>query len=57
MTIQTAFACIFGFAFGFYWGWEFTLILIGSVPFMCCTGMFFAAAMANIGTKEMRAYA
>jgi len=57
MTIQASSALICGFTFGFYWGWEFALILLASVPVMMCFGASFFGGMANIGKLEMKAYA
>ena len=44
-TVRTTLACVFGFAVGFYLGWQFTLILMASVPVMCCVGGAFVASM------------
>lgn len=47
---------IAGFAFAFYWGWEFTLILMATCPFLMITlGIMIWGFTAGI-RDDMKAY-
>ena len=47
---------IAGFAFSFYWGWLFTVILLGAFPFLALMGMGMGIAMQDGFGEQMRAY-
>lgn len=57
MIIMSAFGFIFGFSFAFYWGWIFTLILLGAFPFLVIVGMAMGVALNGGITEQMKAYA
>lgn len=47
---------ILGYAFSFYWGWKFTLILLAAFPFLAATGIAMGVALSSGATAEMKAY-
>jgi ABC-type multidrug transport system fused ATPase/permease subunit len=47
---------IAGFIFSFYWGWVFTLILLGAFPFLAAMGTMMGVAMQGGFAEQMRAY-
>jgi len=54
---MSIFMFIFGFGLAFYWGWVFTLILLGVVPFLGLTGLGMGYSLMTGLTEQMRAYA
>ena len=45
-----------GFAFAFYWGWEFTLILMGVTPFLSITLTIMIWGFTSGIKDDMKAY-
>ena len=53
-----AIACfLLGFAASFYWGWELTLILLGSFPVLGAIGIGFGLMVESSQTHIMKSYA
>lgn len=48
---------LLGFAFSFYWGWKYTLILLVVVPVMAVVGGFMGSMMEAGMVESMKAYA
>ena len=47
---------ILGFAFSFYWGWLYTCILLGILPFAGVAGAFMGAMFEQGMVENMKAY-
>ena len=43
--LMSVFGCIAGFAFSFYWGWKYTLILLAGFPALALVGVGMGSAM------------
>ena len=48
---------LLGFAAAFYFGWKFSLILLGGLPFIACVGVGWGVSMESGTTAQMKAYA
>lgn len=55
--IMSVAGMVLGFAFGFYWGWIYTLILMASFPVMMCTGLTLGIMIQGGIVEQMKAYA
>jgi ABC-type bacteriocin/lantibiotic exporter with double-glycine peptidase domain len=56
-TIMSVAMFVFGFGLAFYFGWKFSLILLGVFPFLMVTGVGMAMSLESGVTQMMRAYA
>jgi len=54
MSVSGFFA---GFAFSFYWGWKYTLILLAGFPALAIVGVVMGVAMEDGFSESMKAYA
>ena len=45
-----------GFAFGFWWGWLLSLVLLGTFPFMMIMAGGLNSAMESGLVEQMKAY-
>ena len=52
----TVFLFVLGYCFAFFIGWEFTLILLGSIPVIMVAGLIMAKAGKAGVKEEMTAY-
>ena len=48
---------IFGYAFAFYWGWKLTIIMLGCVPVLMCTGSLLGKTLKGGMIEQLKAYA
>ena len=48
---------VMGFAFSFYWGWKYTLILLAGFPVLMVVGGAMGVAMEEGFVEQMKAYA
>jgi ABC-type multidrug transport system fused ATPase/permease subunit len=50
-------AFVLGFVVAFYWGWHYTLILLGSLPVVGLLGVAMGMMMQSGFEESMKAYA
>ncbi|KNC84946.1 hypothetical protein SARC_02838 [Sphaeroforma arctica JP610] len=55
--IQYMSMCISGFAIGFYYGWQLTLVIMACTPVLAISGAFMAKVMTDAATEGQTAYA
>lgn len=48
---------VLGYAAAFYFGWKLSLILLGALPFVACSGIAFGASLESGQVEQMKAYA
>lgn len=48
---------ILGYAAAFWFGWILSLILLGGLPFVACSGIAFGASLESGTVEQMKAYA
>jgi len=56
-TLMSIAMLITGLGGAFYWGWKFTLLLIGVLPFVSLSGVGMAMSLESGTAATMRAYA
>ena len=57
VVMMTATIFILGFVAAFYFGWKYSLILLGGLPFIACVGIGWGISMESGSTAQMKAYA
>ena len=57
VVMMTATIFILGFVAAFYFGWKYSLILLGGLPFIAGVGVLWGVSMESGTVGQMKAYA
>lgn len=48
---------VLGYVAAFWFGWKLSLILLGALPLVACSGIAFGASLESGQVEQMKAYA